>query len=65
MDRLFEGKGSGATRTCKGLVISKNGCPYLIKSMELFLVGKYPLKSPIIGCGAILDDQPRLFADDP
>ena len=55
MDKLFEGIRSVTTRIYKGLVIVEKGYANLTRFMGLFLVGKNPLKGPIIGCGAILD----------
>jgi len=61
MDKLFEGIRSVTTHIYKWLVIVKKGCDNLTRFMPLFLVGKNSLKSPIIGCGAILDGQPKLL----
>ena len=61
MDKLFEGIRSVTTHIYKWLVIVEKGCANLTRFMLLFLVGKNSLKSPIIGCGAILDGQPKLL----
>jgi len=61
MDKLFEGIRLVTTHIYKWLVIVEKGCANLTRFMLLFLVGKYSLKSPIIGCGAILDGQPQLL----
>jgi hypothetical protein len=61
MDKLFEGIRSVTTHIYKWLVIVEKGCANLTRFMLLFSVGKNSLKSPIIGCGAILDSQPKLL----
>jgi hypothetical protein len=61
MDKLFEGIRSITTRIYEELVIIEKGCANFTLFMGLFLVGKNTLKRPIIGCGAILDSQPKLL----
>jgi len=60
VDKIFEGIRSVTTHIYKGLVIIEKGCANLTWFMGIF-GGPNTLKQPIIGCGAILDGQPKLL----